>query len=87
MMKNPFLRQIREWVARWHIFKPKIPIWVNFGGSYNGRCWYISSPFGSIFGHWVYLVAIWYILWLSGILYPILVCFAEKNLATLRSNA
>jgi hypothetical protein len=19
-------------VARWHIFKPKIPIWVNFGG-------------------------------------------------------
>jgi hypothetical protein len=20
-------------VARWQIFKPKIPIWVNFGGS------------------------------------------------------
>jgi hypothetical protein len=25
-------------VARWHIFKPKIQIWVNFGESYNGRC-------------------------------------------------
>jgi hypothetical protein len=26
---------------RWHIFKPKIPIWVNFGGSRYGICWYI----------------------------------------------
>jgi hypothetical protein len=25
-------------VARWHNFKPNIPIWVNFGGSCNGRC-------------------------------------------------
>jgi hypothetical protein len=25
-------------VARWYIFKPKIPIWVNFGESCNGRC-------------------------------------------------
>jgi hypothetical protein len=22
----------RSWVARWFIFKPKIPTWVNFGG-------------------------------------------------------
>jgi hypothetical protein len=28
-------------VARWFIFKPKIPFWVNFGGSWNGKCWYI----------------------------------------------
>jgi hypothetical protein len=34
-------------VARWYIFKPKIPIWVNFGVSYNGRCWYSSWPFGT----------------------------------------
>jgi hypothetical protein len=27
-------------------FKPKIPIWVNIGGSCNGRCWYIIWPFG-----------------------------------------
>jgi hypothetical protein len=25
-------------VARWYIFKPKVQIWVNFGGSCNGRC-------------------------------------------------
>jgi hypothetical protein len=28
-------------VARWFVFKPKIPIWVNFGGSWNGKSWYI----------------------------------------------
>jgi hypothetical protein len=27
--------------ARWCIFKPIIPIWVNFGGPWNGKCWYI----------------------------------------------
>jgi hypothetical protein len=27
-------------------FKPKIPIWENFGGSCNGRHWYIFWPFG-----------------------------------------
>jgi hypothetical protein len=32
--------------ARWHIFKPKIPIWLNFGRSCNGRCWSILWPFG-----------------------------------------
>jgi hypothetical protein len=25
-------------VARWFIFKPKIPIWVNFGVRSNGKC-------------------------------------------------
>jgi hypothetical protein len=25
-------------VARYYIFKPEIPIWVNLGGSFNGRC-------------------------------------------------
>jgi hypothetical protein len=28
------------------IFLPKIPIWVYFGGPWNGKCWYISGPFG-----------------------------------------
>jgi hypothetical protein len=28
-------------VAGWYIFEPKIPIWVNFGGPKNGKCWYI----------------------------------------------
>jgi hypothetical protein len=25
-------------VARWYIFKPKIPVWVNLGVSCNERC-------------------------------------------------
>jgi hypothetical protein len=33
-------------VARWIIFKPKNPTWLNFGGSGNGRCCYIVWPFG-----------------------------------------
>jgi hypothetical protein len=45
-------------VARWFVFKPKIPIWVNFGGSCNGSCWYILWPFGLFYGHLVYFVAI-----------------------------
>jgi hypothetical protein len=43
-------------VARWYIFKPNIPIWVNFVGSCNGRCLYIL----------VYHTAIWYILCTCG---------------------
>jgi hypothetical protein len=46
-------------VARWHIFKTKIPVWENFGGSCNGRCWYITYmaiwsillPFGIFCDH------------------------------------
>jgi hypothetical protein len=57
-------------VARWHIFKPKIPIWVNFGGPCNGRCWYIICPFGLFHDYTVYFVAIWYILWLFDIYFP-----------------
>jgi hypothetical protein len=50
-------------------FQTKIPIWVNFRGSYNGRCWYILLPFGlfsaiwcilSIFVIGTYFVVIWY---------------------------
>jgi hypothetical protein len=29
---------LRSRVARWFIFKPKIAIWVNFGGPWNGKC-------------------------------------------------
>jgi hypothetical protein len=52
-------------VARWYIFKPKIPIWVNFGGPLNGKCWFILRPFGifnarplgKFYGHLVYFTA------------------------------
>jgi hypothetical protein len=49
-------------VARWHIFKPKIPIWVNFGGSYNGRCkaiWSILLPFGILYGYFGIFFPFW----------------------------
>jgi hypothetical protein len=32
-------------------FKPKIPIWVNFGGPCNGKSWYMLKPFGQFYGH------------------------------------
>jgi hypothetical protein len=63
-------------VARWYILRPKIAIWVNFGGSCNGRCWYILWTFWYIlrtfdifYGHLVNFVVIWYIFPHFGILY------------------
>jgi hypothetical protein len=35
------------------IFKPKIPIWVNFGASCNGKVCFIPWPFGTFYGHLV----------------------------------
>jgi hypothetical protein len=36
--------------------KPKIPIWVIFGGSWNGQGWYILWPFGILMAILVYCV-------------------------------
>jgi hypothetical protein len=44
-----------------YIFKPKIPIRVNFGGPRNGKGWYILWPFGTFLWRFGNLVAIWYI--------------------------
>jgi hypothetical protein len=38
-------------VARWFIFWPKIPIWVNFWGPKIGKCWCILWTFGILWGH------------------------------------
>jgi hypothetical protein len=46
----------------------KSQFWVNFGGSCNGRCWYIDD-------HFVHFTVIWYILWPFGIFYVFLVYF------------
>jgi hypothetical protein len=48
-------------------FRTKNPIWVNFGGSCDGRCWSIIWQLGLLFG---YFVAVWYILWLFYIFSP-----------------
>jgi hypothetical protein len=49
-------------VARWFVFKPKNPIWVNFGWSCNIKSWYILRAFGLFYCHWKYFMAIRYIL-------------------------
>jgi hypothetical protein len=46
---------------------------------YFAANWYI------FYGDLVHFMAIWYILWRFGILFPILVGFTKKNLATLTS--
>jgi hypothetical protein len=63
-MRDPFLT-----VPAWHwsqgcqmVFSyQKIPICVNFGGSSNGKCWYILCTFGQFSGHLVYFMSSWYI--------------------------
>jgi hypothetical protein len=55
------IQSISTTVEGWYIFKPKIPIWVNFGGPKIGKCWNILWPFGMFYGHLVQCVFIWYI--------------------------
>jgi hypothetical protein len=62
------LYQVTTSIAGWHVFKTKIPIWVNFGRSRNGRsCWYFYTIlfYGQmvyyVYGYWVHFVVIWYI--------------------------
>jgi hypothetical protein len=45
-------------VARWYIFKPKIPFRVNFGGPWNAKVWYNLLTFGIYYGHLVYVMII-----------------------------
>jgi hypothetical protein len=56
-----YLLQLWTKVAGWYIFKPKIPIWVNFGGSCNGRRWYILWPSGLFYGHCGMFFLFWYV--------------------------
>jgi hypothetical protein len=62
-------------VARWFVFKPKIPIWVNFKGPRVDWKMVICISYG----HLEYFVFIWYI-------FPDLVSCTNENLATLQSN-
>jgi hypothetical protein len=47
-------------VARWHIFEPKILIWVNFGGLAMSDVGINLWPFGLFYCHLVFVVAVWY---------------------------
>jgi hypothetical protein len=68
-------------VARWYIFKPKIQLWVIFGGSCHGTCCHVLWTIGLFYNHLVYFMDIWYISWSFGMIFPILVCCTKKNLA------
>jgi hypothetical protein len=67
---EPFFPTVPTIVAGWHIFKTKIPIWVNFGRSCNGKYWYFNGHFGLFHGQIVYFMSILYILWWFGIFFP-----------------
>jgi hypothetical protein len=62
-----FLHESIRVVARWYVFKPKIPIWVNFGGPWNekvvifyGHLEYFRNEKVVIFyGHLEYFTTIW----------------------------
>jgi hypothetical protein len=63
-------------VARWFVFKPKIPNLGKFREMVN---------VGIFYDHLECFMAVWYSLWSFG-RFPNLVCFDQKNLATLVPN-
>jgi hypothetical protein len=50
--KKTFFARVGYRVARWYIFKPKIPVWINF----EGRA---MEDLGIFYGHLVIFSAIW----------------------------
>jgi hypothetical protein len=60
---------------------------VNFGGPWNGNCWYILCPFGIYYGHLVYFIAILYIFPRFGILLQEKTGNPGANPTTLSYNA
>jgi hypothetical protein len=64
--------------CKWNIFISEIPVWVNFGGPWNAKCWYHLWSFGIFYSRLEYFMNFRYI-------FPVLVCFTMKNLATLKT--
>jgi hypothetical protein len=60
------------------MLKPKITIWVNFGGSCKRKCWLILWQFGVFYGQLLYLHTLPF-----GIFSPFLVRCTNKDLAIL----
>jgi hypothetical protein len=58
-----------------HTFKANIQVWVNFGGSCNGRCWYILWLVGLFYSQLVYFTASWSILQPVGLFFGHLIIF------------
>jgi hypothetical protein len=81
------LNEMGSRVARWFIIKPKIPVWVFFGGPKIGKSLYIPWQFSNIlrtlgifYDRLVHFEFIWCI-------FSFLVSCAKKNLATLNWEA
>jgi hypothetical protein len=77
--------QLWSRVARCFISNQKIPIWVNFGGTWNKIWLYILCPFGIFYRHLgnfitilVHFVFIWYILCSFGTFFPVWVSCTKK---------
>jgi hypothetical protein len=70
------MSKVSDRVAKWQAFKPKNPIFEGLG----------MDDFGLLYGHLVYFVTIWYIVWLFGTFYPFFVRCTKTNLATLASD-
>jgi hypothetical protein len=80
------LKNLSKWrifahsrVARWFLFKPKIPIWVNLGGKmfiYFMAIWNILQTFGIFCNHFEHFLVF-------GTLFSVLVSCTKKHLATL----
>jgi hypothetical protein len=76
-------RDNRHLLVPGFIYKPKIPIWVNFGGPYLYwkmlmcfmAIWNILRTFEICYGHFVIFLFIWYI-------FSVFVSCTRKNLAT-----
>jgi hypothetical protein len=60
-------------VARWYIFKPKLPIWVKFGGPW-------MENVVIFYDHLEYILVIWYKLWPFGIVCGHLVYFLRLGM-------
>jgi hypothetical protein len=71
MLADPAGTAVAIRVAGWDISKPKIPIWVHFGGKMLVSfmaIWFILwpcgifyGPFGIFYGHFVYFSSFWYV--------------------------
>jgi hypothetical protein len=64
MLRNQYCQMVPTFSDR------KNPIWVNFGRSCNGSCWYFYGIFCLFYDELVYFLVICYILWLFEIFSP-----------------
>jgi hypothetical protein len=64
-------------------FQTKNPDLGKFWKVFQWKMLVFLWPFCLFYGHMVYVMAIWYILWSFGIFFPFwYICRTEKNLAT-----